>query len=127
MLDRSTIAPKFLVACARAAHEVNRAYCIAIGEQAFSWEEAPEAQRESYLQGAVGALNGNTPEQSHQSWLDFKEKAGWVFGAVKDEAKKTHPCMVPYAELPAAQRHKDFLFRTTVRAMGAALWLIEAP
>jgi hypothetical protein len=40
---------------------------------------------------------------------------------VKDPEKKQHPCMVPYADLPAAQRAKDALFLGTVRNMAAAL------
>lgn len=127
MIDLSVIDPKFLTACARAAHEVNHSYCLAIGEQAFSWDDAPEWQRQSATRGLAWALNGEAPEQGHAAWSADKIEHGWVFGPVKDEALKTHPCLVPYAELPAAQRHKDFLFRTTVRAMGFALGLIEAP
>jgi hypothetical protein len=28
----------------------------------------------------IGAINGNTPEQSHESWLKFKEADGWAYG-----------------------------------------------
>lgn len=111
-----------ILACARAAHEVNRAYCIALGDGSQpSWEEAPDWQRSSALQGVQGALNGATPEQSHESWLAEKYATGWKYGPVKDPEKKEHPCFVPYAELPPEQRQKDLLFVTTVRAMAAAL------
>lgn len=111
-----------ILACARAAHEVNRAYCIALGDGSQpSWEEAPDWQRSSALQGVTGALNGATPEQSHESWLAEKYATGWKYGPVKDPEKKEHPCFVPYAELPPEQRQKDLLFVTTVRAMAAAL------
>ena len=46
-----------------------------------------------------------------------KEQAGWVYGIEKDEAAMTHPCLVPYAELPADQRFKDSLFGAVVRAL----------
>lgn len=111
-----------ILACARAAHEVNRAYCIVLGDGSQpSWEEAPDWQRRSALQGVTGALNGATPEQSHESWLAEKYATGWKYGPVKDPEKKEHPCFVPYAELPPEQRQKDLLFVTTVRAMAAAL------
>lgn len=43
-------------AAARAAHEVNRAYCIALGDTSQpSWDEAPEWQRESAKKGVQGA------------------------------------------------------------------------
>lgn len=115
-----------LEACARAAHEVNRAYCLALGDASQPpWEDAPEWQRVSAVKGVAGALAGNTPEQSHEGWLEEKRATGWKYGPVKDPEKKEHPCFVPYAELPPAQRHKDALFVTTVRAVAAALAVVE--
>jgi hypothetical protein len=112
-----------IVACARAAHKVNRAYCRAIGDDSqVSWDEAPDWQRESAIKGVEGViLRGNGPVDSHASWLAEKKAAGWKYGPVKDPDKKEHPCMVPYAELPPEQRQKDMLFVTTVSAVAAAL------
>src|SRR5438105_262770 len=40
--------PEVVEACARAAHEVNRAYCLALGDASqVAWEDAPEWQRSS--------------------------------------------------------------------------------
>jgi len=115
-------AEKDLIACARAAHEANRAYCIAIGDNSQpSWDNAPPWQRDSALMGVPGALNGNTPEQSHESWLEEKRRTGWKYGPTKNPETKEHPCFVPYDDLPPEQRAKDHLFITTVRAVGAAL------
>jgi hypothetical protein len=108
-------------ACARAAHEVNRAYCLAMGDASqVPWEEAPEWQKSSARNGVAGALSGNTPEQSHEGWLAEKAATGWRYGPVKDPEKKEHPCFVPYSELPADQRAKDDLFITTVRVVARA-------
>ena len=113
---------ELLVACARVAHEVNRAYCIALGDNSQPvWENAPDWQRSSAINGVEGALRGNTPEQSHENWLAEKERTGWTYGPVKDPAKKEHPCMVPYTDLPEAQKKKDALYVTTVMAMAKAL------
>jgi len=104
--------------CAMAAHEMNRVYCKSIGDASQPlWEDAPEWQRNSAIAGVQGALAGNTPEQQHQAWLDVKAIDGWKYGPVKDTEKKEHPCMVPYADLPEAQRRKDRLFIAAVRAM----------
>lgn len=112
---------KMIEACARAAHEVNRAYCAAIGDASqVAWEDAPEWQKSSARNGVRGALAGNTPEQSHESWLAEKAATGWKFGPVKNADTKEHPCFVPYAELPPSQRAKDALFIATVQYASAA-------
>jgi len=60
-------------------------------------------------------IEGKTPEEGHEGWLRIKEKEGWVYGPVKDTVAKTHPCMLPYNELPADQRFKDTLFSLAVK------------
>lgn len=108
-------------ACARAAHEANRAYCIAIGDNSqLAWEAAPDWQRSSAINGVTGVIAGNTPEDSHKSWLAEKERTGWKFGPYKNPETKEHPCFVPYAELPAEQKQKDHVFVGVVKSMIAA-------
>jgi hypothetical protein len=119
-----------LEVCARAAHEANRAWCIANGDDSqLSWEAAPEWQRTSALNGVIGALNGHTPEQSHEAWLAEKLAAGWKHGEVKNPDTKEHPCMVPYDELPQMQRTKDKLLISVARAVGCAIGIdnIQVP
>lgn len=112
-------------ACARAAHEANRAYCIAIGDMSQpSWESAPDWQKVSALKGVHGVLAGNGPRQSHEGWLEEKLATGWKFGPVKDPEKKEHPCFVPYDSLPPEQRAKDSIFVSVVRAVAGA-WPAE--
>lgn len=118
---------EMIESCAEAAHEMNRIYCEARGDNSQpDWVEAPQWQKASARNGVRGALAGNTPEQSHASWYAEKVATGWKFGPVKDPEKKEHPCMVPYADLPPAQQKKDALFLSTVRAMAAALSSAEA-
>jgi hypothetical protein len=38
---------------------------------------------------------------------------------VKDAELKTHPCLVPFEELPKFQQQKDRLFRAIVKALTA--------
>jgi hypothetical protein len=71
--------------------------------------------------GVAGALAGNTPEQSHEGWLAEKRAAGWKYGPVKDPDRKEHPCFVPYADLPPAQRAKDGVYLAVVRAVAESL------
>ena len=99
-------------------HEANRAYCATLGD--FSqkkWEDAPEWQRESARMGVDLHLMGDFgPEASHIAWMKNKLDDGWVYGVEKNEVMKTHPCLVPFADLPKEQQLKDFLFRAIVHA-----------
>jgi len=61
------------------------------------------------------------PEDSHNSWLKEKEKDGWSYGKVKDAEKKTHPCCIPYEELPLEDKIKDSLFISVVKDLSILL------
>lgn len=107
---------------AELAHEVNRAYCEAIGEaQLPAWNDAPSWQRAASLGGVRFCLRhlsaGPIPSPSlcHKAWAEEKRTAGWTYGPVKDPAKKEHPCLVPYDQLPVEQRVKDYLFVAVVK------------
>lgn len=105
---------------AQAAHEVNRAFCIAIGDTSqVPWEEAPEGHKAS-SRNAVQVIIDDpsvTPEQLHAEWSADKVNDGWKFGPVKDTEAKEHPCLVPYAELPEFQRAKDALLGAAIRGV----------
>lgn len=105
---------------ARVTHEANRAYCAACGDfTQMPWDEAPQWQKDSAILGVSKIASGEItrPEQSHESWFAQKVADGWVYGPLKDPEAKTHPCMVPYAELPKSQRLKDSLFLSIATAL----------
>lgn len=105
---------------AKVCHEANRAYCAALGDfSQLPWEQAPAWQRDSAVLGVALIVDHpeTTPEQSHENWMAQKRADGWVWGPVKDPDAKTHPCLVPYADLPAEQRAKDYIFGAIVRAL----------
>lgn len=99
------------------AHEANRAYCLSLGDTSQPpWGDAPDWQRVSAVAGVKAHLDNElSPQGSHEVWLKHKENDGWTHGHVKDPVAKTHPCMVPYENLPDEQRLKDVLFSAVVR------------
>lgn len=104
---------------AKVCHEANRAYCSTIGDHSqTSWEDAPDWQKESAVNGVrFHFFNENTtPADSHNSWLKEKEEQGWKYGPVKSADEKTHPCFVPYEQLPKSQQVKDYIFKSIVDA-----------
>jgi len=104
---------------ARVAHEVNRAYCQFLGDDSQpSFEEAPGWQRDSAMLGVNLHADGeHGPEASHASWMAQKIADGWTYGQTKDPEAKTHPCLVPFDQLPREQQAKDYLFRAVVHAL----------
>lgn len=107
-----------IIRVARLCHEVNRAYCEALGDHSQqAWEIAEDWQRDSAIQGVMFHLEhpDATPAASHDSWLKVKVDGGWTWGATKDPVAKTHPCILPFEELPREQQAKDHIFRAIVR------------
>jgi len=105
---------------AKACHEANRVWCQANEDYSQTyWADAPQWQRDSAIKGAefrISNPNGGH-DASHNSWMKEKVETGWVYGEVKDADKKTHPCIVPFEELPEFQQKKDALFCAIVDAL----------
>jgi len=105
---------------ARIAHEINAAYCRALGDDSQpEWDNAPDWQKDSAVNGVKFHLEhpDSTPEDSHKSWLKQKEAEGWKYGKVKNAETKEHPCFVPYDELPTENKAKDYLFKQVVASL----------
>ena len=105
---------------AAVCHEANREWSAWHGDlEAPTWTDAPQWQNDSAINGVEHAMKypDADPEDSHQNWWAGKIADGWTYGPVKDPVAKTHPCMVPYNDLPEFQRKKDALFLAIVRAL----------
>ena len=46
-------------------------------------------------------------ENVHDTWAKGRVGEGWTYGPVRDDAKKRHPCLVPYADLPESEKAYD--------------------
>ena len=46
-------------------------------------------------------------ENVHDTWAKGRMDDGWTHGPVRDDAKKQHPCLVPYADLPESDKAYD--------------------
>ena len=78
-----------------------------------TWGEREEAFKTQFLEvieRQCGALRSSSPEELHGSWMQAYVEMGWVYGEVYDRAKKTHPDMVPYAQLGQLEQDKDGVF-----------------
>lgn len=107
---------------ARVAHEINRAYCQAIGDHSqLPWASAPAWQQDAARDNVSFHLRHPDagPEASHQSWMAKKLADGWQHGPVKRPDLKQHPALLPFAQLPTEEKAKDYLFRAVVQALAA--------
>jgi hypothetical protein len=112
-------------ALAIACHQAWYAYTVlALGEPGEPWHSAPDWQKDS-IRNAVDFWDAQKVDTSealyidevakrlcpltHENWVKEKAAAGWVYGEIKDPEKKTHHCMVPYSDLPEAQKKKDMV------------------
>ena len=109
-----------VLSIAKVCHEANRAICEAAGDHSQKpWADAEPWQRESALVGVLFARdNPDAPASAqHDAWMADKIADGWVYGETKDAEAKTHPCIVPYDDLPFDQRVKDHVFRAIVTVL----------
>ncbi len=109
-----------IICIAYVCHEANRAWCASTGDDSqVHWADAPKWQRESAIKGVEFRLNNPNAghDAQHNAWMEEKIKDGWVYGNVKDAEKKTHPCIVPFDQLPEFQKKKDALFCAIVDAL----------
>lgn len=43
----------------------------------------------------------------HDVWAETRIQQGWTYGEQRNDELKTHPCLVPYEELPESEKAYD--------------------
>ena len=128
MEDKSTLKESIVTSIAKVCHEANRAWCSANGDDTQkSWEEAEAWQRQSAVNGVLFRSTNPSAgiDSQHNAWMADKIKDGWVYGEVKDSNKKTHPCIVPFNDLPNYQQKKDMLFTAIVDSLMVGFRVVQ--
>ena len=46
-------------------------------------------------------------KNTHDTWAAQRLADGWRYGEQRDDAKKLHPCLIPYEELPEEEKEYD--------------------
>jgi hypothetical protein len=57
----------------------------------------------------LAGLTERLAENAHDQWALQRIKDGWRLGEKRDEASKTHPCLVAYEHLPESEKNYDRL------------------
>lgn len=73
-------------------------------------EAAFKAQFLAMIGRQCGENHSMSPEELHGSWMQSYISMGWTYGETYDRDSKTHPDLVPYAQLGQLERDKDDVF-----------------
>lgn len=77
-----------------------------------------EMKKEKYTPQPLDVLDVKLPEDLeqlvekmsknvHEVWAESRMKQGWKYGRQRNDELKTHPCLVPYEELPEEEKEYD--------------------
>ena len=53
------------------------------------------------------ALVETLAANNHDQWAQQRMQAGWTYGVLRDDSRKTHPDLVPFDELPEGEKEYD--------------------
>ncbi len=67
----------------------------------------PISVEKANLPPELAALTERLAENSHDLWAVQRLREGWTWGPQRNDLAKKHPCLVPYADLPAAEKEYD--------------------
>ena len=81
----------------------------------------PISTEEVTLPPELGALVEQLAESNHDHWARQRIEAGWTYGSQRDDARKTHPDLVPYRDL--AEDEKEYDRTSVVETLKAILML----
>ena len=77
------------------------------------WDEREEpfkAQFRKVIEHQCSDQRSRSPEELHGRWMQSYLTMGWVYGQDYSPENKTHPDLVPYADLELREQDKDAVF-----------------
>lgn len=71
------------------------------------YEPKPMDLQDVKLPQSLEELMEQIAENVHENWARSRMDQGWVLGAERSDADKTHPCLIPYEELSEVEKDYD--------------------
>ena len=108
----------------RTVHTALSAWNEAHGEDGYAaWDTLSAGDKQSTFSSVQFVIDNPRadPGAQHDQWLRQKHDDGWTYNKQRDNAKKHHPMLVPFGELPEFEQRKDALLNAVVRALSADL------
>jgi hypothetical protein len=83
-----------------------------------TYEPRPLATAGVEWNADLEALVERLAENAHDLWAAQRLSEGWSYGPSRDDARREHPCLVPYADLPDGEKEYDRIAaRGTLKAI----------
>jgi hypothetical protein len=73
----------------------------------MTYQPTPIPTQDVVLPDALLELTERLAENTHEVWAQRRLAEGWTYGPRRDDSAKTHPCLVPYADLPESEKDYD--------------------
>lgn len=73
----------------------------------MAYEPAPVDTSGLTLSDGLRDLTELLAKNAHDIWAHQRFAEGWTYGPTRDDIRKEHPCLVPYEELPEAEKAYD--------------------
>jgi hypothetical protein len=68
---------------------------------------APRDTSDVVVPPAIERLTEMLAKNAHENWARQRMADGWRYGPRRDDAKKEHPSLVPYEQLPEEEKEYD--------------------
>ena len=59
------------------------------------------------LSNDILELSEALARNTHEVWAQNRIRDGWVLGEERSDTKRTHPCLIPYENLPEEEKEYD--------------------
>jgi len=83
-------------------------------DQSFHVVKVPESQDVSLVVCSFSDKEfEELASQEHDRWCRERKSDGWTYGPARDDTKKVHDAIVPWADLPEMYKHYDRAFCRT--------------
>lgn len=65
--------------------------------------DTSDIQLPEELNGLIEQMSKNV----HEVWAKNRMEQGWVYGEERNDELKSHPCLIPYEDLPEVEKAYD--------------------